>query len=509
MNPPFTKVERGIRNFVNMNKFYDRCGGEVGLWGHFVALADVFLEKGGTFGAVIPINVLRGRESEKVRHILFEEWTPLYILKSTYNYGFSEWAEYRDVLFIARKQRAEPNHKVKFCLIKKCLTQLTEDDIIYLVQKIQRENHFRSKKLDIDSHSLSNIKTRFTNLMWFCGGTDFRHRDILIKFMNKFAGIFSSFPHNYFREGYRPVPKGVSKFLFITRHTNDSRIQQAFLRFQKESVSTIKATSPLGVSYEIECEALKPTLRTPVGLNTMDISGSCDYIAHQPYNEFNRVCRAAGFRPRRNFNWNGFWSNVKAELSSKETHLVISRRINPFSPSTSLIAFFSEQAIFPSNQLNIIVEPDIERAQAVCALLNSVLFLAQFFLLKEESTGRYIDIRFYDLYEMNLCPLDSTISPLVKVFKEYDDIEFPPLRNQFDENFEERYQEFWEARRRQSQQQRLWTILDQPIQPSSVRISFDLAICQALNIPISRDELIQLYNCFVNEMITIRGLRRD
>jgi hypothetical protein len=54
---------------------------------------------------VIPISLLRGRETDKVREFVFSNWTPIYILKSTFNYGFSERAEYRDVLFIARKSK--------------------------------------------------------------------------------------------------------------------------------------------------------------------------------------------------------------------------------------------------------------------------------------------------------------------------------------------------------------------------------------------------------------------
>jgi len=119
MNPPFTKVERGIKEFVDMKKFSGRCGGEVGLWGHFIALADEFLIKDGIFAGVIPINILRGRESRAVRNILFNEWTPLYVIKSVRNYGFSEWSEYRDILLIARKSSPSYRNKVKYCLIKK------------------------------------------------------------------------------------------------------------------------------------------------------------------------------------------------------------------------------------------------------------------------------------------------------------------------------------------------------------------------------------------------------
>lgn len=502
MNPPFTKIERGIRRFIDLRRFYGHCGGEVGLWGHFVVLADIFLkEERGIFGAVLPINVLRGRESEKVRRKLFEDWTPLYILKPTRNYGFSEWAEYRDVLFIAQKKKPAPDHRVRFVLVKKDLTQLTPDDVAEIAKRVKSHSKLRSPDLDIDSHSLTEIKQRFVNLMWFCGGTDFRHRDTIIEFLRRAEGKLSRFPDDYFSTGYRP-DQGVSSFLFLTRHSDNSRIEEAFLRFSKESALSVTAQSPLGASYKIERNALLPSLRTPVGISIMDITDKWDYIAYRRYKELERVCRAAGRKPPK-----GLWRDIQEELQKISTHLVVSRRINPFSPSTYLTCFFAQRAIAPSDQLNIALEDKIERARAVCALLNSALFFTHFFLLKEESTGRYVDIRLYDLYEMNLFPTDGLIKRLAQVFNKYATKRFPPLRNQFDQNFDQRYEEFWDRERRGRAHTR--SMLEQPVKPADIRLKFDLDVCQAIGVPITRDDLIQLYEVFVKEMILVRGLTRD
>ncbi len=505
MNPPFTKVERGIANFVDMKRFSSRCGGEVGLWGHFIALADGFLKDKGTFGAVLPVNVLRGRESQKVRQILFENWAPLYILKPTRNYGFSEWAEYRDVLFIALKQKPKPDHRVKFCLIKKDLTRLTEGDVSTIADEIKTKTKIHNSDLvDIDSHPLSEIKNHFRNTMWFCGVTNLSHRDAIIKFLNRFSRKLCGFPAKYFHEGYRPVPKGVSKFLFLTRHSCDSRIEKAFLRFSQESTHSITATSPLGAHYEIEKKCLTPTLRTSVGIPTMDITHSLDHIAHAPYAELQRVCSASGQKKPPG----AFWSRVQTELQAITTNIVVSNRINPFSPDTNLTAFFSVIPVSPSNQLNVIVERKIPQAQAVCVLLNSILFFAKFFLLKEESTGRYIHIRFYDLEEMELYPPEEIVKSLAKIFQQYHKVKFPSLREQFDQNFDQRYEEFWEKERGFGQQ-RLLSTLGKLVKPFPARLEFDFAVCEALGVPVSKADLFRLYEIIVHEMILIKGLARD
>ena len=128
MNPPFTKVERRIRDYVNMNVFGERAGGAVGLWGHFIFLANEFLDDRGTLAAVLPINLFRGAESSRVRNFLLDEWTLLYVLKPTRNYGFSEWAEYRDTIVLAEKRRPPEGHEVKFVLIKRPLQALHDEE---------------------------------------------------------------------------------------------------------------------------------------------------------------------------------------------------------------------------------------------------------------------------------------------------------------------------------------------------------------------------------------------
>ena len=505
MNPPFTKVERGIRAFVNMSRFSADVGGEVGLWGHFIALADRFLKDGGIFGGVIPINALRGRESGKVREILFRRWTPLYILKPTRNYAFSEDAEYRDVIFIAKNTRPSADHRVKFCLVKQDLKHLTEDDSATIAEAIERETRLRSDKLDIEEFPLSNVQARFSNMMWFCGVTDLRHRDVITSFTKRFDGTLAHCPIESFREGYRPVPKGVSQFLFLTRNTDESRVEQAFLRFTSDDDRTIVASSPLGATYEIKRSDLTPTLRTTVGIKRMDITGACDYIAHKEYDELDRVSRASGQHKPAAL----FWSKVHNELRAVETHVVVSHRFNPFSPSTYANAFFSESPISPSNQVNVIVEADADRAKALCSVLNSVIFYAQFFLLKEESTGRYINIRFYDLAAMILAPTGERVRPLARVFRKYAAVDFPPLRDQFDVDFDSRYHEFWEKQRQPVSTGRLWAFRDKPIRPADVRLEFDQAVCEAVGVPVTPEALQRVYAVIVKEMILTRGLTRD
>ncbi|MEW6145732.1 MAG: N-6 DNA methylase [Thermodesulfobacteriota bacterium] len=502
MNPPFTKVERGIGKYILMNRFKDECGGEVGLWGHFIFLADNFLRPGGILGAVIPINVLRGRESAKVREFLFSEYTPLYILKLVNNYAFSEGAEYRDIIFIAQKKKPLDGHKVKFCLIKRDITKFLDKDIKSIITQIKTQEHLRSNELDINSETVADIRSRMDNLMWFIGISDFVGKDSITQFFPEILSNLRKFPNSYSKEGYR-FAEGISKAILATRRLSDARVEKAFLFFDKEDKNNISARTHSGIHYSLEKDAFVPGLRTTVSLNNMDITSSLDYIACSSYKEFLRVKKACGFNGKVN------WTVIQDALSKIKTNIAIARRINPFSPNIHLVSFFSPVYFHPGDQFKVILENDINTAKAICVLLNSILFFAQFFLLKEESTGRQVDIRGSDFDEMYLYPNSKLhITSLAKIFNRFSNVDFPCLAEQFDKNFFARYEEWWE-REMDRGEKHLISVLNKSVSPSDVRIDFDLAVLEALGISVKRKELIKLYEIFVNEMIITRGLKKD
>jgi hypothetical protein len=237
----------------------------------------------------------------------------------------------------------------------------------------------------------------------------------------------------------------------------------------------------------------------------MDISGKFDYIASGQFEELSKVKRACGFEGKIP---QTFWNNLERELNAVETNIVVSRRVNPYSPNTNLFAFASDTPISPSNQVNVVREPNLAVGRAIVTVINSAIFLSQFFLLKEESTGRYIDIRFYDMEEMLLKPSHRAVERLQGVYETFSSELFPSLRNQLDAHFESRYDEFWEVKH-QASQQRFWSVLGEEIQPAAIRLNFDKEVCRVLGVRVTEAELIELYRAIVNEMIITRHLSSD
>jgi hypothetical protein len=477
-------------------------------WGHFISMADEFLEENGVFSGVIPISMIRGRESSKIREFILSNWTLLYVIKSTFNYGFSEWSGYRDVLIVAKKVKPAKGHKIKFALLKKDLQSLGPEDIGYIANRIEIKESFHSEDLDIESFPIEDLFQKFDNLMWFCGVSDMKNRDRLVSFIGKLSNSLQYPSKEWFREGFRPVPKGVSSFLFLTRNSDPCRKEEAFLFFDdinKES-KDIDLKTELSTNYQIEKSAVVPTLRSPVGIKTMDIKDQLDYLVIKPYKMLDKVIRASGFTKPDNFNWKTFWSNISRETNEVRTHIVISCRINPYSPNSHLLGFYSPTTLSPSNALTVIRQSSPDVAKAFCVVINSIIFLSQFFLLKEESTGRYMHIRFHDLKEMMIFPNNNIVMRLCEIFNEFASQKFPSLREQLDTEFDSRYKFFWLRNRRN---QKTLFEMNEIVNLSRERLTFDKSVCDALNLNLSENELRRLYTVIINEMIITQGLKRD
>src|SRR5207247_7994250 len=144
-------------------------------------------------------------------------------------------------------------------------------DIEKLSGLMEKNASTRSPELDIDSHPLRAMTDRLQNMMWFCGTEDLAHRDVLVDFAKRFERKLDYFPNDYFHEGFRSAPKGVSRILFLTRASHPGRIEEALLHFTREDKSSVDALTALGTKFKMQKTHLVPSIRTPVGLSRMDI----------------------------------------------------------------------------------------------------------------------------------------------------------------------------------------------------------------------------------------------
>lgn len=112
MNPPFTRHERLTekykarleRRFEPYKRYFH---GQLSFHGFFMFLADRFLNDGGTLALVLPATTLRLRGAAGARQMLVDKYSVDYIITTFQRAAFSEDAEFREVLLLARKTNPE------------------------------------------------------------------------------------------------------------------------------------------------------------------------------------------------------------------------------------------------------------------------------------------------------------------------------------------------------------------------------------------------------------------
>lgn len=272
----------------------------------------------------------------------------------------------------------------------------------------------------------------------------------------------------------------------------------------RELEDKIVCRTRLGVEkFEFDKRHFVPCLRTPVGLSKIDVTGVHDYVAKEPYENIEKVIKLCDFKGELPAD---YWSNYTAgEFKRSRGHAAVVCRINPYSPSQMLTAFYSEVPLVLANVFNIINDTDKNRAKAVTVLLNSVFFLAYFFNIKEETTGRYTELRLSDLSKMKLFPQAGHVDKLVSVYEKYKDKEFPSLREQLDIHFDARYKWFW----RQEREGQSTSHSPPPIEPHPLRLQFDMDVVKAISANLSEYDLLEAYKAMIQDIIITRGLRKD
>lgn len=409
MNPPFTKTKRLPASYRQeiQNIWGHIAGNSVGLWGYFIFLSDMLIKNGGKMGAIIPINLLRGRDSHNIRkNFLSGRYKWKYIVRATKNYAFSESSEYADILWVVQKRKSDPKDLVAIVLIKEDISKMAIEEARNLaiqMASIKSGENYSGKDFDLFWESHEKLLKMSDNLMPLVTVSNLTTKKLFQTFLDKAEndGKVELFTNDLFSEGFRPVPEGLSELIYITNNVTPSRLENATLDLIDDKEGNIKAKiTEIDLRIEVEKDFTVRSMRTPVGLPTMDVTDNPDYLILAPYEGYEEVKNLSKFKGDPD------WKKIKENALSTETEMAICRRLNPYSPSQYFIAFYSQKPMYPSNQMEL-VKYKGDDAKIMTLFFNSIYFLIQFFIYKEESTGRRVDIRVSDLVCMKGLKLDK------------------------------------------------------------------------------------------------------
>ena len=450
MNPPFSDREKMPEDYrkrlKTFNKLITKSGNQVNLWGFFLALADDLIKEGGSIGAVIPINIARGKATKKIRNYILENYQIRYIVKATKDLGFSEAASFRDILFVAEKRKPKRDDLTGLIFLKKSIKEISLDDAGKIADKIRRidqreDSVYSDDDFEMYFVSYSEILRNKTNLMPLIWGKDINSTIVFKSFLElvrkKSEGKITKIKKEWLREGFHSSPKGMSELVYVTRPLDKSRTARAFLILEKEDRSNIHfKVKRANLKFKVAKEKTTPALRTLTGIRSLDLSTNHDYIFSDEFDGFDQILILSRWKEKKYFNWDF----VRKEIEKKKAYLALSRRINPYSINTSFLAIFSKFKFVPSDGAFKIFKVKNEKDAKVLSLnFNSILYLIQFFRNKEETTGQFSTIRSDDLVLIDILDIDKLISKekqiLLDLFEKLKTVEFPSIVEQLETRF--------------------------------------------------------------------------
>ena len=398
MNPPFTDRDKMPKYMRDALKEYtslvNLCGNAINLWGYFLALGHFLLKNKGKVGAVIPVNIARGKTTEKIRNFLFDNYHVMFWIKPVGDFAFSEGASFKDSLFIAKKTKPRRQDLTGIILFKKSIRKMGLDESLKVVEKIKSVEAKKGKQYDDEYFSLrfvrqSKLRANISNLMLFIGGSSFENMDNLREFINTFSKSgkekLSNLQSDLIKEGITS-PKGLGQIVYVTQPSDKSRIKRSFLILERDSKRGLVARiKDADISVKIPKKVTQPALRTSTGIRTIDVTKKYDYIVKGNFPDFTKVLTLSKWKGK--FNWEII--NKKIERLG-ESCLVIPDKIRLSSINTHVLGIYSDDPLILSNLFFTYRDLNQEKCKILTISLNSIITLSQFMSLKSETLGGYI-----------------------------------------------------------------------------------------------------------------------
>jgi len=446
MNPPYSdreKMPKDMRDKLKKNKILGKiCGHQVNLWGYFIALAHYLLKDGGKIGAVIPINIARGKATEKIRNFLLDNYHIKYIIKPVGDLAFSEGALFRDVLLIAEKRKPKDDEKTWIIFVKKSIRDMNIEEVDHILKLIEspKDEIITSEYIDMFSVKRSDLLENKNNLMRFLSFSNIKTLFMFNEFIDKIKKCvkLKNMDMSLLREGFGLRPEGISSLIIITRPIDESRIKRAYLVVDDDSGSEIKfKIKSLDIGFKIPKEKTIFTLRSLTGINTMDITNKEDYLISEYDKILDSVKVYSKYKGKLDF------KKIKITIDTiGSTNLCIPNRINLSSPNTYVLATFSENKFTPVGKFFLFKTKTIEEAKIYTLYLNSIVSIIQILTNTTEATGTYFDIRKSDLENFLIFDVDKLSQEekqtLLNLFEKLKNVEFPSILDQLENRFRER-----------------------------------------------------------------------
>ncbi len=450
MNPPFTRAERLHEDYKKLllERFDDYrklTFGKVGLHIFFIFLADKFVKKDGKIALVLPATVLRIPSMKGPRSILAKNYHIEYIITTFERAAFSEAAQFREILLVAKKvkelkDRSEVSDDLKTAVVilKRLPSNASEARefgqlIKQTLLKLDIGKEFENDNLTIRTINQGTLKDMVNNMFPLISVSDqnvlriwdeLRHKakEKLIKC----GDYFDKNKADAYEDVYIP-PYNSTFILTDEKRALKEHDRWIATKIKKDSFdaqdrfSHVKITVPLKV--------IEHGFRRPAGMPYLDVSNNLDYIVVNKFEDAEKIFPDQK-QAKKALATISKWKKI---VDMKKANLLLSRRFDLSAPGTRLLAFYTNKPAFGVDMWSVKGVND-EDAKILCLWYNSIVNLLQLIIYRTETRGAWLKLHEYqirDSYILNLKSLSKRErTSLLQLFDGLYDQEFPSTTDQ-------------------------------------------------------------------------------
>lgn len=455
MNPPFTRQERLPKEYkkrlATYLKGYEKyIHGQLGLYGYFVLLGDRFVNTDGKLALVLPATILRVKSAKGVRRLLTENYQIEHIISTWQRAAFSEGAQFREILLVAKKVKPakssvvnkENASKCTITVLKRLPTNLegvkdftstiktfvTSDNAIYEDENIATYKVTQDylKKLVDNMFTLIAVQDSALIDLWT------RITDNASEKLERFDEYLTH-ARGWIKESVRSRRGGSVHSLFIL--ANESRAIKKKDTWIVDEIADelIKIRHRfLGKIVSVPMKSVRRGLRRP--LATMDITDKLDYIITRKFEDLDEVTKIS--MGTTNTSFIRAWQKYVEERMG---NLAVMRRFDISAPGSTLLTFYSSVPIVAGVVTWPVKIPRDKDSRILTVWFNSSINILQLLLNRSETRGAFLEIskyildKFLILDPQNLSEREK--KSLLHVFEKVKDATFPSILDQLKKRF--------------------------------------------------------------------------
>jgi len=445
MNPPFTRQERMPEKYKNallerFENYSDYIEGQMGYYGYFVQLADLFLKEGGRMALVLPATALHVRSSEGLRRLWAEKYHLEYLITTWHRLAFSESVIFREILLVAKKTRPPSNAVTKVCVLKMLPDKMSKAREIAERIKSARKD-YEDEDIVIKIHPYSKFTADTTDWHAVISLSDLRLIDSLENLLaSEKLTVLSPLAESQENDLRHYKFRDFHGFILSSEERAQRQLDLWIVDKIKEKVIIARNRRRMH-RVEIPLTSLEKALRRFSYVNTIDAAQTLDYLIVKPFKGIEEMAHSvipANIRTGFNEKIIKSWED---KFERKKAHLLLGRRLYLSAPGTCLIAFYSDKLTVGIDlwSLRNLGKSD---AKILSLWLNSTFNILQLLYMGVACEGPWMKLHGY-MMDRLLVPdpkklTESEKNRILDVFEKVRETEFPSISEQLETGFHAR-----------------------------------------------------------------------